>query len=79
MVLRRFEDSSTGGASEEIVILGASATGSAGLGVAVDVDLKMGVREVLETTCMVWVVTTGLSPAFYLPGALGVSIVFLTS
>ncbi|KAL0445847.1 UNVERIFIED_CONTAM: hypothetical protein Slati_1712600 [Sesamum latifolium] len=73
---RRFEDSSTGGASEEIMVLGGSAGGSIDLDVVVAVDPKMGVREVLGTTCKAWVVTMGVSPAFCLFGALvGVFIV----
>ncbi|KAL0444366.1 UNVERIFIED_CONTAM: hypothetical protein Slati_2159300 [Sesamum latifolium] len=72
MVSGRFEDSSMGGASDEIVVLGGSAGGSVDLGGTDVVDQEMGVRELFEKTCRAWVVTTGVSPAFCLPGALGV-------
>ncbi|KAL0458419.1 UNVERIFIED_CONTAM: hypothetical protein Slati_0469100 [Sesamum latifolium] len=77
MVPRRFEDNSTGGASGETVILRVSVAGSVDLGVVVTVDSKMGVQEVLETTCRACVVTTGVSPAFCLFRALiGVSMIY---
>ncbi|KAL0392997.1 UNVERIFIED_CONTAM: hypothetical protein Sradi_2522500 [Sesamum radiatum] len=44
MVPRRSEDSFTGGASGETVILGVSMAGSVDLGVFVVVDLEMGVK-----------------------------------
>ncbi|KAL0309169.1 UNVERIFIED_CONTAM: hypothetical protein Sradi_5859200 [Sesamum radiatum] len=63
MVPRRSEDSFTGGAFGETVILGVSVPGSVDLGVFVTVDPEIGVNGVLETTCKAWVVTKGVSPA----------------
>ncbi|KAL0283059.1 UNVERIFIED_CONTAM: hypothetical protein Sangu_2889000 [Sesamum angustifolium] len=66
MVPRRSEDRSTSGVSGEMMILEVSLTRSIDLGVAIAVDLERGVNGVLEMTCRAWVVSLGVSPAFYL-------------
>ncbi|KAL0451515.1 UNVERIFIED_CONTAM: hypothetical protein Slati_1129600 [Sesamum latifolium] len=70
MVPRRFEDSSTGGASGETVILEVSVAGSVDLGAAVVAAPEREVKNVLGTTCRAWVVAAGASPVFCLFGAL---------
>ncbi|KAL0282202.1 UNVERIFIED_CONTAM: hypothetical protein Sangu_2963800 [Sesamum angustifolium] len=61
MVPRRSEDSSTGGASREMMILGMSVPGSVDLGVAVAMVPERGANGALETTCRAWVVPLGVS------------------
>ncbi|KAL0308896.1 UNVERIFIED_CONTAM: hypothetical protein Sradi_5831900 [Sesamum radiatum] len=77
MVPRTSKDSSMGGASGETVILGVFVARFVDLGVVVVVDPKMGVNWVHEMTCRAWVVTTGISPTFYLFAVLvGVSMIY---
>ncbi|KAL0299847.1 UNVERIFIED_CONTAM: Desiccation-related protein PCC13-62 [Sesamum calycinum] len=63
---RRSGDSSTGGASGEMMILRVFVVWSVDLGVAVAVDPERGVNGMLETTCRAWVVSLGVSLPFCL-------------
>ncbi|KAL0282195.1 UNVERIFIED_CONTAM: hypothetical protein Sangu_2963100 [Sesamum angustifolium] len=77
MVPRRSKDSSTGGASGEMMILETSVPGSVNLGVAVAAVPERGVNEALETTYKAWVVPLDVFPAFYLFATLvGVSMIY---